>query len=326
MKLPHVLMTLLTAVSAFAAEGGYLFVTFKGEQTPMSEQVYFGLSKDGRSWQALNDSQPVLVSRLGEKGVRDPFVLRSRDGKKAYLIATDLSIHLDPAWRRAAQEGSRSIMVWESDDLATWSEPRLVKVAADDAGCTWAPEAIYDEENDDYLVFWASTNKSDAFAKFRIWAARTKDFHSFGEPFVYIERDNAVIDTTIVRQGALYHRFTKDEKLRVITLEVSEKLNGPWRAVPGFSLEKLSGYEGPACFQLEPATADRPATWCLLLDHYAKGAGYQPFVTQDLTGGQFTAATDITFPFRFRHGTVLPITAAEYERLLKTYPAAATAK
>ena len=60
--------------------------------------------------------------------------------------------------------------------------PRLVKVAPDDAGCTWAPEAVYDEETADYFVFWASTTAGDDFAKHRIWAARTKDFRSFGKP------------------------------------------------------------------------------------------------------------------------------------------------
>ena len=52
-------------------------------------------------------------------------------------------------------------------------EPRLVKVAPDDAGCTWAPEAIYDEAKQEYLVFWASTTGRDEFAKHRIWGART---------------------------------------------------------------------------------------------------------------------------------------------------------
>ena len=54
------------------AIGGFLFVTFKAQKDPMDEQIYFALSKDGRNWTALNDGKPVLVSELGEKGVRDP--------------------------------------------------------------------------------------------------------------------------------------------------------------------------------------------------------------------------------------------------------------
>ncbi len=319
MKTLLLLLTLFTGATAFAADGGYLFVTFKGEATPLTEQIYFGLSQDGRQWEALNDSKPVLVSKRGEKGVRDPFILRSHDGKKFYLIATDLSINLHHGWDRAVTKGSKSIVIWESEDLVKWDEPRLVDVAASDAGCTWAPEAVYDEDTHDYLVFWASKTRSDKFAKHRIWAARTADFKTFGKPFIYIDKPNDVIDTDIVRDGGNYYRFSKDERFKAITMEVSPKLMGPWQDIAQFSLAKLVGYEGPSCYLLEPSTPEKPATWCLLLDQYSKGTGYQPFVTTDLAGGQFTPASGMSFPFHFRHGTVLKLSAAEYDRVKAAY-------
>src|SRR5687767_2309261 len=134
---------LCIAFPAEAISGGLLFVTFKGEQTPLTEQIYFALSADGRNWTALNDGKPVLVSELGEKGVRDPFLVRAHDGESFYLIATDLSINRNRDWKRAVRAGSRSIVIWESKNLVQWSEPRLVAVAPKDAGCTWAPEAVY---------------------------------------------------------------------------------------------------------------------------------------------------------------------------------------
>ncbi|HYG25068.1 MAG TPA: glycoside hydrolase family 43 protein [Verrucomicrobiae bacterium] len=313
------LLLAFLAVEVFAADSGFLFVTFKGEQSPMTEQVYFASSRDGRNWNALNGGEPVLVSALGEKGVRDPYLLRSHDGHRFYLIATDLSINLNRNWKRAVEAGSRSIVIWESTNLVQWSEPRLVRVAAEDAGCTWAPEAIYDEEARDYLVFWASTTRRDEFRKHRIWAARTKDFQTFGEPFVYIEKAATVIDTTIVRSGTNYVRFTKDEQSKGIIMEASEKLMGPWRDVPDFSLKDLRGYEGPECYLVEPASEGKPPTWCLILDHYSRGRGYQPYVTHDLAGGQFNAGEGFTFPFRFRHGSVLPISSAELARVEKAY-------
>jgi hypothetical protein len=319
MKKLLLLITMLTSVTAWAANGGFLFVTFNGEATPMTEQIYFGLSQDGRHWDALNGAQPVLISKLGEKGVRDPYILRSHDGRGFYLIATDLSINLHNDWTRATNAGSKSIVIWESPDLVHWSQPRLVPVAAHDAGCTWAPEAVYDEDTRDYLVFWASMNKSDNFAKQRIWASRTKDFKTFGKPFVYIEKAGHVIDTDIVRDNGKYYRFSKDESFKAITMEVSQKLMGPWQDVSQFSLAKVTGYEGPACFLLEPAAPGKPPTWCLLIDYYSRGEGYQPYLTHDLSGGQFTSASDFTFPFRFRHGAVLPLTAAEYARVKAAY-------
>ena len=313
------LLWVAMTASAPAADGGYLFVTFKGEQTPMTEQVYFVASRDGRRWTSLNGGEPVLVSCLGERGVRDPFLLRTHDGKRFVLIATDLSIHLNPDWGRAVRAGSRSLVIWESADLVKWSPPRRVKVAADDAGCAWAPEAVYDGATGDYLVFWASTSGGDGFAKQRIWAARTTDFRTFTKPAIYIEKPTSVIDTDIVFENGRYYRFSKDEQFKAITAESSEKLGGPWADVAGFSLGRRVGYEGPACYRLTAATAGRPATWCLLLDHYARGEGYKPFVTTDLASGRFEAAADFQFPFKLRHGSVLPVTAAELARLEGAY-------
>ena len=294
---------------------GFLFATFRGEGSPLTEQVYFSLSKDGTKWTALNDAKPVLVSELGEKGVRDPYLLRGKSGDHFYLIATDLSIHLNRDWGRAVRSGSHNIVIWESEDLVTWSEPRLVEVAPDDAGCTWAPEAVYDQENDDYLVFWASTTRRDDFAKHRIWAARTKDFRDFGEPFIYIEKPTTVIDTTIVHNGNSYFRFSKDEKYKAITMEKSERLDGPWTDISNFSLARLRGYEGPACYLIQPGSENHPAKWGLILDHYARGRGYQPYVTEDLASGNFEEAKGFEFPFKFRHGSVLSLSQEEYDRL-----------
>jgi hypothetical protein len=306
-------------VVAGAAEGkgGFLFVTFKGEQTPLTEQIYFGASGDGKKWEALNKGEPVLVSTIGEKGVRDPYILRSHDGKKFFIVATDLSINLNKDWTRAVRAGSRSIVVWESEDLVKWSEPRLVKVAPDDAGCTWAPEAVYDEEAGNYLVYWASTTKGDDYKKHRIWGARTKDFVTFSPPSVYIEKPTTVIDTDIVRDAGSgkYYRFTKDEKNKAVTMEVAGKIGGPWADVEGFSLAKTTGYEGPACFELSPATEGKGATWCLLMDYYSRGQGYKAWTTTDLGSGKFEVEEGVAFPFRFRHGSVLPVSEQELARV-----------
>ena len=308
-------ITLLAGSNAPADAGGYLFATFRGEATPMGEQIYFALSPDGRHWSALNRSQPVLVSTVGEKGVRDPYLLRAVDGKRFYLLATDLSINLNRDWGRAQNAGSKSLVIWDSTDLVHWSPPRLVKVAPDDAGCTWAPEAIYDEGRDEYLAFWASRTGNDHFGKQRIWAAWTKDFVKFGEPFVYIDKPWDVIDADIVRENGNYYRFTKDERLSSIVMETSTNLLGPWKAVPDFSLAGVRGYEGPECYPVKPAATGQHEGWCLILDRYGDGTGYHPFVTSDLAGGQFKPGEDFAFPFHFRHGSVLSISTAEYQKL-----------
>ncbi|MFT4177290.1 MAG: glycoside hydrolase family 43 protein [Luteolibacter sp.] len=314
-KLSILWFSLMIGIAGASEIGGYLFVTFRNERSALAEQVYFGLSKNGSQWEALNDGKPVLVSDLGEKGARDPNIIRAQNGK-FYIIATDLSIFHNRSWTRAVEEGSRSILIWESTDLVKWSEPRLVTVAPPDAGCTWAPEVIYDTASQRYLVYWASTSKADNFTKQRIYGAWTTDFKTFSPPFVYIEKPTTIIDTSIVQgDDGKYYRFTKDEKFKAITMEVSDSVTGTWKEIPDFSLAQLKGYEGPTCFQLKPAENGKPATWCLMLDAYQKRGGYHPFVTDNLASGNFTAGEGFSFPFLFRHGSVLSLSTAEYDRL-----------
>ncbi len=302
-------MNSISTQQSMGQGGGYLFATFQGEATPLTEQVYFVVSNDGRNWRALNAGQPILVSDLGDKGVRDPFLVRLHDGQGFILLATDLSIHHTKDWQRAQEAASRAIVIWASDDLIHWSPPRLVPIAPDDAGCAWAPEAVYDAKTGDYLVFWASKTRRDNFAKQRIWASRTLDFKTFSEPFMYIDKPHHVIDTDIVSDGNTYYRFSKDEQYKAITLECATDVIGPWVDIPEFSLAKLVGYEGPVAFKLASGE------WCLLLDHYAESKGYEPFLCHDLAGGRFVPTTDFRAPLKLRHGGVLPITASELKRL-----------
>ncbi|MCA9259489.1 MAG: glycoside hydrolase family 43 protein [Planctomycetales bacterium] len=311
------LVACCTMLAATPVRAEFLFVTFVGEGSEQGEQIYFGLSTDGSHWTAPHGQKPVLESEVGERGARDPYLLRGENGR-FYLLATDLSIFRNHNWGRAVRDGSRSLLIWESTDLVRWERPRLTKVAPDDAGCTWAPQAIYDQASKRYLVYWASTTRRDEFAKHRIWGAWTEDFLAFSEPFIYIENPTAVIDTDIVQgDDGKYYRFTKDEQYKAITFETSDGVTGQWQAVPGFSLARERGFEGPACFTLKPRNADSPAVWCLLLDAYARGTGYQPFVTANLGSGQFTPGEGFSFPFRFRHGSVLPVSSEEYETLLR---------
>ena len=71
----------------------YIFVHFTGEERPDGEQIYFSVSRDGLHWNDLNWGEPVLTSQLGEKGVRDPFIVRHPATGRFYLIATDLCMY-----------------------------------------------------------------------------------------------------------------------------------------------------------------------------------------------------------------------------------------
>ena len=292
---------------------GYLFTYFTGEGRSDGEQIYFATSKDGLFWDDLKDNEPILTSGVGEKGVRDPFILRSPEGDKFYMIATDLKIYGNGDWNRAQRQGSKSIVVRESTDLVNWSKERLVKVARDDAGCTWAPEIVYDDKTGEYLVFWASRIGADNYAKQRIYIAKTRDFYTFTEPQVYIERVVDVIDATIIKHDGVYYRFSKDETNKNVIMDKCDQLLGKaFTPVSAPVVEQQRGVEGPAIYKLNGENK-----WVLLLDNYG-GRGYYPLITTDLASGDFRVlnASEYRMPTGPRHGTVISITQDEYDALM----------
>lgn len=86
----------------------------------------------------MKGGNPVLTSTLGTKGLRDPHIIRDPSGSKFYLIATDLKMYggASGSWDQVQRTGSKSISVWESTDLKTWSAQRLAVVSPTTAGMT----------------------------------------------------------------------------------------------------------------------------------------------------------------------------------------------
>ena len=308
----------------------YFFAYFAGEGYSDGEQIYFASSQDGLNWDDLNNNEPVLTSTLGEEGVRDPFIIRSPEGDKFYLIATDLKIYGNGDWNAAQNSGSQSLMVWESTDLVNWSDQRMVEVSADiGAGCTWAPEATYDPLTGEYVVYWASRTPS-VDNKQRVYYAKTRDFYTFTEPQLYIEKDQSSIDTTMIENDGTYYRYTKNEGdstnelgalTKTIFIEKSDSVLGKFTQIPSDSLNSSDNQwvEGPTIFKLNSDDAAED-TWCLLVDDFG-GIGYYPLLTTDLESGEFTAPEEGTFkmPSRARHGTPLRVTAEEYARIMAAY-------
>ncbi len=263
------------------------------------------------------------MSDIGEKGVRDPHIIRAPKGGKYFLIATDLSIFHrrddKNMWISCQESGSRGIVVWESADIVNWSDARLVEIAPPDAGCAWAAESVFDDEKGMYMVFWASKVGADNYSKQRVYRSYTNDFKSFTAPEIYIEDDSDNIDTNIIKSNGVYYRFTKNESTKAVIMDCGESLNGPFEPVGTYTLNGVAGntvfgYEGPTSYKLNGENK-----WCLLLDHYSGGDGYKPFVTEDISKGEFVSAPDFNFDAVYRHGTVMPITQEEYDALIEKY-------
>ena len=320
---------LLAPATAAAQQSytGYLMAHFTGESAD-GEQIYLAHSEDGLHWNDLNNGSLVLRSDIGTSGVRDPALVRSPNGDRYWLIATDLRIASGTSWYDAANHGSTDLVVWESTDLVDWSRPRLLDVAGSigDAGCAWAPEAIWDSSTGDYVVYWATNSTLGGVKKHRVWYARTSDFQSVSAPQLYIDRPGAegVIDTQIIEVagsvgGWRYYRASRDDR---ITVEGSNSITGSWTHIG--TLDHLgdagNGVEGPMWAKFN----DREE-WALWNDRYTTGSGYIPITSTNLGSTQnFQRVGDYSLGGTLkRHGSILNLTAAEESRVLGRWQSAA---
>lgn len=324
-----------TIYNAAAQEtyGGYAFVFFTGNSVE-GEKIFFAASdgNDALSWTELNAGQPVLTSNFGTKGLRDPFIMRSYNGDKFYLLATDLSIGGGTTWDDAVRSGSRYIEIWESEDLVNWSEQRHVLVSPETAGMTWAPEAHYDDELGTYLVYWASALYAESDLDHtgasynRMLYATTDDFITFSEPALWQDNGSSRIDSTVLKENDTYYRFTKDEGAvtgcRDIIQEHSATLSSGldfWTTDANCigANAGTEAVEGPTIFKSNGGDV-RGQKFYLFVDEYG-ARGYIPLETEDIANPQWKVSADYTLPTHPRHGTVLPITDVELERFTNAY-------
>ena len=320
---------------------GYLWTFF--EASGGYEKIFFGYSKDGLTWEKLNKDengipQPILVNdaKGSDLGVRDPHIIRAHDGSKYWILGTDL--HAEgggpggSGWNQL--NASQNIVVWESTDLVNWSEPNLVYSGMEEAGCVWAPEAIWDEASGDYLVYWSVRDKTKDGTEdnaLRVYVCHTKDFKSFTEPKVWLSEDRQtgdevnIIDSTIVESNGKYYRFSTSDWNTVIDVSdtLSEDLfdvrisedaseNGDWTRLVKRSESGAAGFDGREGFTVYQLP---DGTWCAMADN----GGYKAFLTDDLSKGKFTAGKANFVDGRFRHGTVMRLSAAEEKKLLEAY-------
>jgi hypothetical protein len=313
---------------------GYAFAYFTGNSIA-GENISMAASQGNNAlqWTELNGGQPILTSTLGTKGLRDPFLIRSPEGDKFFMIATDLSIGSGTTWGDSQTRGSQYLEVWESADLKTWSQQRHVKVSPPTAGNTWAPEAYWDAEQQSYIVFWASQLYAESDPNHtgssynRMLYATTRDFVTFSEPKIWQDRGQSRIDSTVIRENGTYYRFTKDEGgggtgCSDIIQEKSTNLtavdlpgNPSWAMVDSCIGRDAgtSAVEGPTVFKANPGDTSG-SNYYLFVDEYG-GRGYIPLGTSDIANPDWKVPATYRLPASPRHGTVIPVTKSELDAL-----------
>lgn len=307
----------------------YLFVHFKEKHTVDGEQVYFALSRDGFHWEEVHGGEPVLESTMGDENVRDMTIIRT-DAGKFVILATDLGLarHMrgkyKGTWHEIGVNGSKDLTLWESDDLIHWEPQRMVHLGNEDFGCLWAPDIIRDPVSGDYIVHWSSSHKCNGYGPKKIWYSRTRDFVTFTEPAILYEKeDSGVIDSAMYEENGKFYLFIKSEaNPEIIILLTSDCVTGPFTRVTAFDPEMATLEQGQ--YEAPTAVKTEDGRWCLFLDFYGtkvkEEQGYVPFVADSMESGVFLRSdASFSFPYGFKHGTILTITPEEYDRIKAFY-------
>lgn len=320
-----------------APDNRYLFTYFTGD-TLAGENIFMATSRgnSAMTWDVLNGGAPVLTSEEGTGGLRDPFIMRSAEGDRFFLIATDLSIGSGTTWDQALDDGSTHLEIWESTDLRTWSEQRHVSVSGPFASMTWAPEAYWDEEAGEYVVYWSSRVYLDATRPYdkaatpnhtysKVMYATTRDFVTFSDARVWQDAGDR-IDTTMIEDDGRFYRFTKEvtgcvdivqesaDSMRALTVPGDFAWRTDATCVSKDARGTTRTTEGPTIFRANEGDTSLPAGadegFFLFVDDFT-GSGYLPLFTESLADPQWRVVPG-ALP-RSRHGSVMPVTLNQWE-------------
>ncbi|MCX6237943.1 MAG: glycoside hydrolase family 43 protein [Bacteroidia bacterium] len=277
----------------------YLFSTFR---EPATEGLYLAYSSDGYHWNHLGG--PYLKPEIGlQKVMRDPSVAQGPDGT-FHLVWTS-------SWKGDLGFGYAS-----TKDFIHWSAQRFIPVMAYDTSTVnvWAPELFYDDENQDFIIVWASTvpfrfekGEEEERNNHRLYYTTTKDFVTFSETKLFFDPGFSVIDAMIVKRGKDdYVLVLKDNtrSFRNIKVAFGKSAIGPYQNVSApFTGFKTEG----------PTVAKVGSEYLIYYDSYgdkkygaAKTSDFKTFV--DVT-------SQISLPVGHKHGTIFKVNEKIVEAL-----------
>lgn len=347
----------------------YLFAYFTGND---DQNVRLAVSDDGYNFESLNGNTKILrndpsacyPSTTTNTGIgssnaaRDPFIMQKADGSGYYVIATDLDITGPRGY------SNTKLLVWDIANLADIGEtqpwnvetcdwiPNYSDVYKDGSFdfYAWAPEAIWDEEAQMYMMYWSSSmiyyKKGtlgigagwESNAQKRLYYAYTSDFKTFyadsaktkelgtgNAPNMLFDYDFTSIDADITYDGNLYYMYFKHEDDKDIYYAVSDKASGPYCGPKKLDVGYYDSksIEGVQVYQLYDGNYN------LVGDCYEEDKnGYKYdgyFVTLSSTTGLagFDAnVNDNPGNMNYltpRHGCIVNITTKEYKDLISKY-------
>jgi hypothetical protein len=278
----------------------YLFSYFTGNG---EDGLHFASSADGLAWTVLRGGASFLQPQVGSKLMRDPCIVKGPDGTFHMVWTT--------GWWDAG------IGLAHSRDLVTWSEQQWLPVMKHEPTAlnAWAPEIFYDDHEQEYLIFWASTipgrfpateesgDLRDDGKKLnhRMYFAATKDFKTYSPTRLFYDGGFNIIDATIVKAGSEFVMILKDETKRPVAkknLRVARaaRARGPYGAAsPSISVDWV---EGPTVLKVGK-------DWILYYDEYTRKR-YGALRSADLR--EWTVISgQVRLPEGMRHGTAFAV-------------------
>ena len=179
----------------------------------------------------------------------------------------------------------------------------------------WAPQTIYDKEAGKYLIYWSMQHGNGPDIIYYAYA--NKDFTDIeGEPkpLFLPKNEKSCIDGDIIYKDGLYHLFYKTEGNGngIKKATTSSLTSGQWTESDDYKQQTKDAVEGAGIFPL--IGSDK---YILMYDVYMKGK-YQFTESADLEHFKVIDHA-ISMDFHPRHGTVIPITQKELQRLFKAY-------
>jgi len=284
--------------------------------------LYYSVSLDGLHWQMLNSGKRVFQEYHGHASIA-----KGSDGH--YFLVGNRG------------DDSPDINFWASDDLITWKKysnyvPDLKTVP--DYSKTLprigAPKLFFDKSTSQFLLTWHTPHdlgKTDLpepyWASQRTLFVTSKDLKTFSAPpRKLFPWDMATIDVTLAQVDGTYYAILKDERYptldwttgKTIRISRAKDVEGPY-STPGPSISPN--------FREAPALIPSPngKAWYLYYEQYP-GVAYGLSVAASLDGPWFQVAGNqrpdwdkFYVPPKVRHGSMLPISRAQYDALVAAF-------
>ena len=286
--------------------------------------LYYTVSTDGLHWERLNHGKRAFQAYHGHSSI-----VEGHDGRY-YLVGN-------------RGDSAPDINFWVSDDLIEWTKysdytPDLSQATGQPHPLRriGAPKLYYDQKSQEYLLSWHTPNvtgtKKDPeryWASQRTLYVKSRDLKTFDSPpRRLLAFDMATIDVILQREGSRFYAILKDERYPTLDWVTGKTIRIS-------SAPDLTGSYSQPSSPISPNFREAPMLipspngedWYLYYEQYP-GMSYGLSVAASLDGPWFQVSGNTrdaewnkyTMPLDLRHGCMLPISKAQYGKLLAAFP------